>query len=242
MKSYLELVDLQTKPFVEKKTIFVNLLKTEVFYPLKEEVVFQLADVPFEEKEALLKLAMDSENLKVRQAIARIMVEIPTAFQTNYETLLNDESYINKEIALGTLWNLFPEKQADYLNQSKDWIGFNDKNLRILWLTLALMTKDFENENKVNFYDELLNYSSPKYESSIRQNALTNLLYLNPNDQNILRNLANATTHHKWQFTLFARNQIRELVKTERHKKYFEEMLPSLNTAEQNQLRRLLEN
>jgi len=242
MKSYLELVDLQTKPFVEKKTIFVNLLKTEVFYPLKEEVVFQLADVPFEEKEALLKLAMDSENLKVRQAIARIMVEIPTAFQTNYETLLNDESYINKEIALGTLWNLFPEKQADYLNQSKDWIGFNDKNLRILWLTLALMTKDFENENKVNFYDELLNYSSPKYESSIRQNALTNLLYLNPNDQNILRNLANATTHHKWQFTLFARNQIRELVKTERHKKYFEEMLPSLNEAEQKQLRRLLEN
>ena len=242
MKSYLELVDLQTKPFAEKKTIFVNLLKTEVFYPVKEEVVFQLADVPFEEKEALLKLAMDSKNLKVRQAIARIMVEIPIAFQANYETLLNDESYINKEIALGTLWNLFPEKQADYLNQSKDWIGFNDKNLRILWLTLALMTKDFENENKVNFYDELLNYSSPKYESSIRQNALTNLLYLNPNDQNILRNLANATTHHKWQFTLFARNQIRELVKTERHKKYFEEMLPSLNEAEQKQLRRLLEN
>ncbi len=241
MKSYLELVDLQTKPFAEKKTIFVNLLKTEVFYPLKEEVVFQLADVPFEEKEALLKLAMDSKNLKVRQAIARIMVEIPTAFQTNYETLLNDESYVTKEIALGTLWNLFPEKQADYLNKSKDWIGFNDKNLRILWLTLALMTKDFENENKVNYYDELLDYSSPKYESSIRQNALTNLLYLNPNDQNILRNLANATTHHKWQFTLFARNQIRELIKTERHKKYFEEMLPSLNTAEQNQLRRLME-
>jgi aminopeptidase N len=242
MKSYLELVDLQTKPFVDKKSHFENLLKTEAFYPIKEEVIFQLADVPFEEKEALLQLAMDSKNLKVRQAIARIMIEIPTAFQANYETLLNDESFVTKEISLGTLWNLFPEKQADYLNQSKDWIGFNDKNLRILWLTLALMTKDFENENKVNFYDELLNYSSLKYESSIRQNALTNLLFLNPNDQNILRNLANATTHHKWQFTLFARNQIRELVKTERHKKYFEEILPSLNAAEQNQLKRLLEN
>ncbi|MBA4154784.1 M1 family metallopeptidase [Flavobacterium sp.] len=241
MKSYLELVDLQTKPFVDKKFHFENLLKTEAFYPLKEEVIFQLADVPFVEKEALLQLAMDSKNLKVRQAIARIMVEIPTAFQANYETLLNDESYVTKEIALGTLWNLFPEKQADYLNQSKDWIGFNDKNLRILWLTLALMTKDFENENKVNYYDELLDYSSPKYESSIRQNALTNLLYLNPNDQNILLNLANATTHHKWQFTLFARNQIRELIKTERHKKYFEEMLPGLNAAEQNQLKRLME-
>lgn len=242
MKSYLELVDLQAKPFATKKSHFENLLKSDAFYPLKEEVVFQLAEVPFEDKEALLKLALDSKNIKVRQAIARIMVEIPTTFQADYESLLGDESYITKEIALGTLWNLFPEKQAEYLNQSKEWEGFNDKNLRILWLTLALMTKDYQNENKVNFYDELLNYSSPIFESSIRQNALTNLLFLNPNDQNILRNLVNATTHHKWQFTLFARNQIRELVKTERHKKYFEEMLPSLNTAEQSQLKRLLEN
>ncbi|MDP2160828.1 MAG: M1 family metallopeptidase [Flavobacterium sp.] len=242
MKSYLELVEIQSKPFSEKKTSLENLLKSDAFYPLKEEVVFQLAEVPFEEKEALLKLALDSKNIKVRQAIARIMVEIPTTFQADYESLLGDESYITKEIALGTLWNLFPEKQAEYLNQSKEWIGFNDKNLRILWLTLALMTKDYQNENKVNFYDELLNYSSPNFESSIRQNALTNLLFLNPNDQNILRNLVNATTHHKWQFTLFARNQIRELVKTERHKKYFEEMLPSLNVAEQSQLKRLLEN
>ncbi|WP_396175837.1 M1 family metallopeptidase [Flavobacterium sp.] len=242
MKSYLELVELQSKPFAEKKTTFENILKSESFYPLKEEVVFQLAEVPFADKESVLKLAMLSNDLKVRQAVARIMVEIPPTFQANYETLLNDDSYITKEIALGTLWNLFPEKQAVYLNQSKDWIGFNDKNLRILWLTLALMTKDYQNENKVNFYDELLNYSSPNFESSIRQNALTNLLFLNPNDQNILRNLVNATTHHKWQFTLFARNQIRELVKTDRHKKYFEEMLPSLNAVEQSQLKRLLEN
>lgn len=242
MKSYLELVEIQNQPFAEKKMLFENILKTETFYPLKEEVVFQLAEVPFEEKEPLLQLAMNTKNLKVRQAIARIMVEIPTVFQANYETLLNDESYITQEIALGTLWRLFPEKQTAYLNQSKEWTGFNDKNLRILWLTLALMTENYENTKKVNFYDELLDYSSSKYESSIRQNALTNLLFLNPNDQNILRNLVNATTHHKWQFTLFARNQIRELLKTERHKKYFEEILPSLNAAEQIQLRRLLEN
>lgn len=241
MKSYLELVDLQNQPFAEKKILFENILKTETFYPLKEEVVFQLAEVPFEEKEPLLQLAMNTKNLKVRQAIARIMVEIPIAFQANYETLLNDESYITQEIALGTLWRLFPEKQTTYLNQSKEWVGFNDKNLRILWLTLALMTENYENTNKVNFYDELLDYSSSKYESSIRQNALTNLLFLNPNDQNILRNLVNAITHHKWQFTLFARNQIRELLKTERHKKYFQELLPSLNAAEQTQLKRLLE-
>lgn len=242
MKSYLDLVQLQPKPFEEKKELFETILKSNDFYPIKEEVIFQLAEISFEEKEHLLNLALDSKNIKIRQAVSRIMIEIPRNFQSEYETLLNDDSYITKEIALGTLWKLFPERHEYYLNLSKNWVGFNDKNLRILWLTLALISEGYEVNNKVNFYDELLDYSSPKYESSIRQNALTNLLFLNPNDQNILQNLVNATTHHKWQFTLFARNQIRELIKTERHKKFFQEMLPNLIYVEQNQLKRLLEN
>jgi aminopeptidase N len=242
MQSYLELVEKQSQPFEVKKDLFSTILNSTAFYPLKEEVVYQLAEVPMEEKESLLRQAFATQQIKVRQALARILVEISASLQSEYESLLLDESYITKEIALATLWKLFPEKQPVYLNQSKDWAGFNDKNLRILWLTLALMTENYENANKVNFYDELLAYSTPNYESGVRQNALTNLLFLNPNDQNILKNLVNATTHHKWQFTLFARNQIRELLKTERHKKYFQELLPSLNAAEQIQLRRLLEN
>lgn len=242
MQSYLELVEKQSQPFEVKKDLFATILNSTAFYPLKEEVVYQLAEVPMEEKESLLRQAFATQQIKVRQALARIMVEIPASLQSEYESLLLDESYITKEITLATLWKLFPEKQPVYLNQSKDWAGFNDKNLRILWLTLALMTENYDNDNKVNFYDELLAYSTPNYESGVRQNALTNLLFLNPNDQNILKNLVNATTHHKWQFTLFARNQIRELLKTERHKKYFQELLPSLNAAEQIQLRRLLEN
>lgn len=241
MQSYLELVEKQSQPFEVKKDLFATILNSTAFYPLKEEVVFQLAEVPMEEKESLLRQAFATKQIKVRQALARIMVEIPASLQPEYESLLLDESYITKEIALATLWKLFPEKQPVYLNQSKDWVGFNDKNLRILWLTLALMTENYENANKVNFYDELLAHSTSNYESGVRQNALTNLLFLNPNDQNILKNLVNATTHHKWQFTLFARNQIRELLKTERHKKYFQELLPSLNAAEQIQLRKLLE-
>lgn len=241
MQSYLELVEKQSQPFEVKKDMFSTILNSTAFYPLKEEVVYQLAEVPMEEKESLLRQAFATQQIKVRQALARILVEIPASLQPEYESLLLDESYITKEIALATLWKLFPEKQPVYLNQSKDWAGFNDKNLRILWLTLALMTENYENDKKVNFYDELLAYSTPNYESGVRQNALTNLLFLNPNDQNILKNLVNATTHHKWQFTLFARNQIRELLKTERHKKYFQELLPSLNAAEQTQLRRLLE-
>jgi aminopeptidase N len=62
------------------------------------------------------------------------------SFRTQYETLLDDKSYQTQELALYNLWNNFPEQRIQYLDKSKNWIGFNDYNLRTLWLTLALDT------------------------------------------------------------------------------------------------------
>jgi aminopeptidase N len=177
----------------------------------------------------------------VRQTLAQTVTETPEEILPFYESLLQDKSYLTKEIALGTLWRVQPDKRMDYLNLSKAWVGFHDKNLRILWLTLALITPEYEIENKVNFYDELIGYASSSYPSAVRQNALTNLLYLNPNDQNVLKHLVNAMTHHKWQFTLFARNQLRELIKSEPHKKFLKELLPELHPEFQRNLKRILE-
>jgi aminopeptidase N len=231
---------LQDKPFSEKKEIFEKVLRANAYYPTKEEMVFQLENVPFEEKAGLLRLAMQTNGIEVRQAIVKTMPKIPLAFKTQYETLLDDASYITQEIALGTLWSQFPEEQKQLLDKSKSWTGFNDKNLRVLWLTLALGTKGYEMENKEKFYDELLEYASPKFESSIRQNALENLLFLNKNDRNLLKYLVNATTNHKWQFTKFAREKIRLLLKNKGHRTYFEELLPKLSEREQVQLKRIL--
>ena len=114
------------------------------------------------------------------------------------------------------------------LEKTQNEIGFNDRNLRVRWLTLALMTKDFQKESKSKYYDELLDYTTPKFESQLRQNAMTNLLYLNPNDTNVLQTLTNATVHHKWQFSKFAREKIRTLLKKDKYKKFYTELLPKL--------------
>lgn len=241
IESYLSLVSLQEVPFEAKKDRLRQYLEGGYFYPVKQEVLYQISEVPAEEKKDLVRTAFASEDIKIRQALAQSLTEIPDYLQADYESLLYDKSYITQEIALGTLWRLFPHKQAEYLEISKQWIGFDDKNLRILWLTLALITQNYQNDKKAGFYDELLHYASGEYPAAIRQNALTNLLYLNPNDSNILQHLVNAATHHKWRFTLFARNNIRELLKSEKHRKHFEEMLPSLNDSEQTQLKRMLE-
>lgn len=241
IKSYLELLSLADKPLSEKQDTFEKILKSDAYYPIKEEVVFQLQPLEFTEKEALLKLAMNSKDIKVRQAVAKTIKKFPEEFKSEFETFLDDDSYVTKEIALNVIWSQFPKDQKKYLDKSKTWVGMNDKNLRILWLTMALMAKDYEVENKINFYDELLKYTTIKFESTVRQNAITNLLFLKPTDTNVLQALVNPLASHKWQFSKFARDKIRELIKKEKFKNYYLELLPTLPENEKVQLKRLLE-
>jgi aminopeptidase N len=63
------------------------------------------------------------------------------------------------------------------------------------------------------YFNELLNYSSSNNESSVRQNALEVLLELYSENEQVIQALFQATTHHKWQFTKFAREKIRNLLK-----------------------------
>lgn len=240
ISDYLSLTEQFEKPLVEKKSQFEAILNSTAFYPLKEEVVYQLQEVPFEEKKELLTKAMQTNDLKVRQAIAVTMKQIPSDFKSEYNTLLNDASYQTREIAFKNLMAQFPEERITLLDKTKDWMGFNSKNLRVAWLTLALATKEYQNEKKVLFYDELLTYSTPKFEANTRQNAIVNLLFLNKADKNVLPNLVNGLTHHKWQFTKFCREKIREMLKQDTFKKYFEELLPTLPELEKVQLQKLL--
>lgn len=240
IRAYFEVSELREKPFAQTKNTYRNLLNGNAFYPLKEEVIYQLQSVSYENKKDLLKFAMQKKEWRTRQAIAKTLTAIPEDFKSEYLTLLEDESYITREIALNKYWSDFPEERISVLNKSRNWVGLNDKNLRVLWLTLALATKDFENDKKASYYDELLNYATPKFESNLRQNAITKLLFLDKNDQNTLKYLVNALVSHKWQFVKFARENIRNLLKSEIHRKFFEEMLEQLPEGEKNQLNRLI--
>jgi aminopeptidase N len=137
-----------------------------------------------------------------------------------------------------TLWKTFPENQAKYLEKAQHWIGGNDKSLRIMYLTFALLSAD--NQNNESLYAELVAYTAPTFESSVRQNAITNALSINPKDSAVLRNLVNATVHHKWQFSKFGRDKIRQLLKKEGYADLFQSILPSLSESEVIQLQKLL--
>lgn len=230
----------KNKSYQDKESYFTEIMKSNGFYALKKEIIYQVATIPFEEKANLIRLAMLSNSVEIRQAVAETVETIPLSFQKEYESLLFDKSYDTQQIAFSNLYKTFPDDRDKYLDIAKNWVGKNDKELRILFLTYYQMDKNISSSLKVDYYNELVSYSFPKYESSIRQNAFENLLEINPQDKIVLKNLVNATTHHKWQFTKFAREKIRELIKQEFYLNYFQGILSDLNSSEQIQLKRLL--
>ena len=215
-------------------------MKSDSFYALKEEVVFQTQTAAFDEKQDILRLAMENQHYKVRQAVAKTLKPIPSEFRAEYETLLDDKSYVTQEIALNMLWSTFKDRQTIYLDKMDGRIGMNDKNIRILWLTMALVTADYKIDQKAAFYDELLDYTTDKYESAVRINAMETLLYINDKDSNVMKSLANSLVHHKWQLTKFGRDKIRLLLKNTLHRTFFVELSTSLSEPERAQLERLL--
>lgn len=227
------LQQMESQSFEDKKAVFENVLKSDAYYPLKQEVLEQLIDVPFEAKQNLLQAALQSNEVLVRQTLAETIKKIPAEFKAQFESLLDDKSYKTREMVLQKLWSQFPEERTRYLDLSQNWEGNNDKNLRITWLTLALATKEYAQEDKKVFYQELIDYASIFYDATVRQNALEVLVQINPSDEKVLRSLVNATTHHKWQFVKFAKESIHKLLKKEEFRKQVQELLPSFSVKEQ---------
>ena len=196
-------------------------MKSDAYYPIKQYIVYQTRNVPFDERKVILETALATHNISVRRAVAESTPIIPEAFKKQYETLLNDNSYQTKEIALVNLCTNFPEDREKYLFQTRYLKGNNDKSFRITWLKLAYETPELETQ-RIDFYLELLHYASAQYESSIRQNALEILLSIDFMNKKVITQLFLATNHHKWQFTLFARTKIRELLKNPEYRKTVE--------------------
>ena len=125
----------------------------------------------------------------------------------------------------------FPDDCLRYLEQTKDIIGTNDMSFRLNWLALAINSENVSEQVKMSSYNQLVDFASKNYESSIRQNALELLLQLNPNDEQVIELLFKATAHHKWQFTKFCRDTIRENLKNTAFRRRVEELS---KTADEN--------
>lgn len=171
-------------------------------------------------------------NVMVRQAVAVSLNQLPKGLKPQLESLLTDESYVTIEQMLYKLWVHYPADRKQYLDTTKNIVGFPDKNIRLLWLTLALLTKDYEPLKTNGFYQELSGYTSKKYPFEIRQ---TTFQYLEEvigfSDTNLL-DLINATQHHSWQFRKFSRALLDKLILKQEFKDRIARLKVKLNEPE----------
>lgn len=220
INKYFEVSSLRALPFSDKKLQ----LKTALTFPndfIGQEAVYQLVDEPISETLQFYKRAFESNNLYVRQAVALSLQTIPKELQTEYESLLKDDSYVTLETALYQLWTQFPAKRAEYLNKTKGIEGFQNKNIRQLWLTLALITEGYENAEKENYLKELKNYAATDYSFEIREKAFEFVNELQLWDMETLKNLAEATVHPTWRFAKTSKELLNDVIQ---NKKYHEQI------------------
>ena len=240
ISEYTSLIDKQKLSFAAKKDDLLLLLKNTPYEQVQQEVIYQLHEVPYEEAKPFYDYVAASQNIKVRQALVQIIKEIPGGFENSYTKFLDDNSYITKEIVLKNLWYQNEKYRPELLEKTKHWVGFNDKNLRITWLMLALATKGYQEDKKANLYVELENFSTSKYNSNVRMNAIQAMWFLNKYDSNVLPQLVNALIHPKSQFQKFGRDAIRELLKKKEFKEYFVNLVPYLPNDEKETLKKIL--
>ncbi|WP_159023993.1 M1 family metallopeptidase [Formosa sp. L2A11] len=149
--------------------------------------------------------------VEVRQTVAQMLSKIPLELQATYETFLDDKSYQTQEMALYNLWVNFPDRRSDYLEYTKDYIGFKSKNIRQLWLVLALSTPEFKPENNQQYLNEIVSYSGPEYDFEVRELAFSYIDALQLYTETSISNIIQATHHHNWRLSKTAKHMLSAL-------------------------------
>lgn len=179
-----------------------------------------------------LRKAFETNAIEIRQALATAVERIPANLKKEFESLLEDKNYSTIENALYRLWIQFPEDRIQYLEKTKDVVGFPNKNVRLLWLALAVLTKGYETHAKQEYIGELGGYTSPRYAYEVRQGAFQYLYEAFALTDKNLKDLVNASVHPVWQFRKFARNLLDKLLEDDGHKKRLMVLSKELNGEE----------
>jgi aminopeptidase N len=213
MKDYLAVRQLESVSFNNKKDNFNAILKQKFFYPIYQEIVYQLKEVPYLEKREFVFQLFALKDVKTKQILAESFQQVPHELKKEFETMFIDNSYINREIALYRLWATFKEDREKYIDISRTWVG-QDYNLKFAHLILKAITYKNYPIMRSNAIAELEQMTSEDFNITVRQKAIENLIQLNEVTDTVLKSLIELSLHNKWQAVKFAKETIRGLIKS----------------------------
>lgn len=221
-------MEAQVKTSSDDKTNYVKYWDGSPSIHLKKYILKNYwKDIPKE----IIERTIASDTIPVRQLLA-LVGGIKRVAKEDFESLLADKSYVTIESALFQLWKAYPKERTRYLDSTDDVIGLPNKNVRLLWLTLALLTEDYQPNRSNQFLAELRGYTDTKYSFEIQQGTFYFLKEaFGFSDQN-LKDLIQATNHHSWQFRKFARSLLEGLLEDETYKKRIQSLKEELNAED----------
>ena len=211
INNYFEISAMRSLPINDKKQKLIEHLTIHNDF-IGQEVIYQLENEPISETLPLYKKAFQSNNVFIRQAISLSLSTIPPELKIEYESLLNDDSYLTQEAALYNLWVNFPEERSKYLEALDSIQGFQNKNIRQLWLALSIVTDDIKQDKKEEYLLELRSYTGPEFSFEIRELAFEIINSLEVWNSTSLLNLVNSCTHHYWKFKKSSRAILNNLI------------------------------
>ena len=237
IKTYFELKDKVAAQPENTEIILQRAWKRLKSNQLKESLVLDYGDkLSTDFLEAIIK----AEDLKVRQAVILSQNQIPAELRTTMEGLLKDKSYTTIEAALYRLWTDFPENRSKYLNETDGITGFPNKNIRLLWLTLALVTPEYNPDSRAVYFDELSGYTGAEHHFETRLIAFQYLKNIGGFTDIVLKNLVEACNHHVWHFKKSARTILSDFLQSEGNTARIKGLYPLLSQEEKQYLEKTL--
>ncbi len=189
--------------------------------------------------ETLLSV-LEGESLELRQAFISSVSNVQSFPAQGMESLLKDKSYITQEAALFKLWSSFPENRTRYLNETENIGGLPNKNVRMLWLALALASPEYRNDQKPTYFKELSGFTHPEYHFEVRLLAFQYLSNLGVYSDEVLKNLVKACNHHVWYFRKSSRKFLKDFLKGDGNQDRLMSIYASLDEQEKQYLDKTL--
>ena len=230
-----EVRSLESIPFQQKKNQLLRLMQGAVYFPIKQEILYQIETIPYADKQEFIVLALNSNDIKVRQTLIETVDYIPNESKSDFETLLTDKSYITREIALYRLFKNFPEEREKYLDLAKNWEGLN-YNLKLAYLTLHFVNNLENNVSNESILSELTKFIKEPYDSKTRENALDILIQFQLISDEVLLSLIDLSVHHKWQTVKYAKDTLRTLIKNPNYKNQLENLKNKAKEAQKSRI------